>query len=136
KQVFDNPKPVRLLRNVVTVGDASNGGIILDFFAGAGTTAHAVLDLNAQDGGGRKFILVQLPEPTDRDDYPTIAEITKERVRRVIDKLNKEESGKLGHEENSQDRGFKVFKLDESNFKTWQADIPPDTEALSEQLKL
>ena len=79
--------------------DASNGTdngiIVLDFFAGSGTTAHAVLDLNKQDGGNRKFILVQLPEPTGREDYPTIAEITKERVRRVIKKLNDEDTGKL-----------------------------------------
>ena len=64
--------------------------LILDFFAGSGTTAQAVLELNAQDGGNRKFILVQLPELTERKDFPTIADITKERVRRVIKKLGTE----------------------------------------------
>ena len=72
---------------------ARTNDIVLDFFAGSGTTAHAVLDLNKQDGGNRKFILVQLPEPTGREDYPTIADITKERVRRVIKKLNDEDAG-------------------------------------------
>ena len=70
--------------------------IILDFFAGSGTTAQAVLELNAQDGGNRKFILVQLPEPTGRKDFPTIADITKERVRRVIKKLSAAEAEKSG----------------------------------------
>ena len=65
---------------------AKEDDIILDFFAGSGTTAHAVLDLNQEDGGNRKFILVQLPEKTDNPQYPTIAHITRERVRRVIAK--------------------------------------------------
>lgn len=105
--------------------------IILDFFAGSGTTAHAVLDLNKQDGGNRKFILVQLPEPTDRTDYPTIADITKERVRRVIKKLNDED----GNEKN-QDRGFRVFKLAESNFTPWDGSIDQSPEALSKQIEM
>jgi adenine-specific DNA-methyltransferase len=69
-------------------------GLILDFFAGSGTTAQAVLELNAQDGGNREFILVQLPEPTERQEFPTIADITKERVRRVIKKLETELAAK------------------------------------------
>src|SRR2546425_9175348 len=66
----------------------------LDFFAGSATTGHAILDLNKEDGGNRKFILVQLPEPTERKDFPTIADITKERVRRVIKKLEAEIAAK------------------------------------------
>jgi adenine-specific DNA-methyltransferase len=115
----------------------SHDGVYLDFFAGSGTTAQAVLDLNQQDNGNRKFILVQLPEPTAREDYPTIADITKERVRRVIKKLNDEDAGKLDLDaDNKQDRGFRVFKLDESNFKPWNADVSHDTAALKEQLDI
>ena len=139
-EAFDFPKPSALLSYLLSlkINDAdSREGIVLDFFAGSGTTAHAVLDLNKQDNGNRKFILVQLPEPTDRKDYPTIADITKERVRRVIKKLNEEDSGKLDLEgAKPQDRGFKVFKLAESNFKPWNADVPHDTQALEKQLDL
>jgi len=110
--------------------------IVMDFFAGSGATAHAVLNLN-KDGGNRKFILVQLPEPTGRTDYLTIADITKERVRRVIQKLNGEDAGKFDLDNASQqDRGFCVFKLAESNFKTWNADLAHNTSALAQQLEL
>jgi adenine-specific DNA-methyltransferase len=106
------------------------------FFAGSGTTAQAVLKLNAQDAGSRKFILVQLPEPTERKDFATIADITKERVRRIIIKLNETENAKLPMG-NKQDRGFKVFKLSNSNFKVWDAaSSPKDAAGLAEQLKL
>ena len=80
---FDYSKPLTLIKHLLKIS-ADAKDIILDFFAGSGTTAHAALDLNKQDGGNRKFILVQLPEPTDRTDYPTIANITKERVRRLV----------------------------------------------------
>jgi adenine-specific DNA-methyltransferase len=98
--------------------------IILDFLAGSGTTGQGVLEQNNHDRGNRRFILVQLPEPCDENSeaskagYKTIAEITKERVRRVIKKLNAEDEGKLPLKgEQRQDRGFRVFKLAESNFK-------------------
>ncbi|HSX80434.1 MAG TPA: hypothetical protein VLQ80_17915, partial [Candidatus Saccharimonadia bacterium] len=112
--------------------------IMLDFFAGSGTTAQVVLELNKGDGGNRKFILVQLPEPTGRDDYPTIADITKERVRRVIQKLNQEDEGRLPlNGSQKPDLGFRVFKLTESNFETWNANITPgDVSALQQQLEL
>ena len=127
---FDTEKHIKLMTRIVKwIG--TPGNIILDFFAGSGTTAHAVLDLNKQDGGNRKFILVQLPEPTDRTDYPTIADITKERVRRVIKKLNEED----GNEKN-QDRGFRVFKLAESNFTPWDGSIGQSPEALSRQMEM
>jgi adenine-specific DNA-methyltransferase len=92
EQIFSFPKPSLLIRDLILQGMDCDG-VVLDFFAGSGTTAHAVLDLNKQDGANRKFILVQLPEPTGRMDYPTVADITKERVRRVIQKLNDEGSG-------------------------------------------
>jgi adenine-specific DNA-methyltransferase len=132
------PKPVGLIEQLVALGiPAPESGVVLDFFAGSGTTAHAVLDLNKQDGGSRKFILVQLPEPTGREDYPTIADITKERVRRVIAKLSDEDAGKLDLGGGvAPDRGFRVFKLAESNFKPWNAQVAHDAQALEEQLDL
>lgn len=135
---FDTPKPSRLVRRMLEVsGNDDDDSIVLDFFAGSGTTAHAVLELNKLDGGNRKFILVQLPEPTGREDYPSIADITKERVRWVIKKLNDEESGTLDLDDTGkQDRGFRVFKLAESNFKTWNADAPHDVKQLKQQLDL
>ena len=112
-------------------------GIVLDFFAGSGTTAHAVMEMNVQDGGHRKFILVQLPEPTGREDYPTIAEIAKERVRRTIRKLESEGAGKLDLEQTpGSDLGFRVFKLSESNFAAWDAQRPQSAEALQQQLEV
>lgn len=136
EEVFDFSKPSSLLVRLAKQGSGDDG-IVLDFFAGSGSTAHALLELNKQDGGNRKFILVQLPERTGREDYATIAEVTKERVRRVIKQLNKEGAGKLdlvGSEK--QDRGFRVFKLAESNFKPWNAEAPKDTEGLAKQLEL
>ena len=129
-KLFTTPKPVRLVNRMLGIG-ADQEDLILDFFAGSGTTAHAVLDLNKQDGGNRKFILVQLPEPTDRTDYPTIADITKERVRRVIKKLNDEDGN-----EKQQDRGFRVFKLAESNFTPWDGSIDQSPEDISRQMEM
>jgi adenine-specific DNA-methyltransferase len=135
--VIQFPKPVALVTYLLHFGSGRDS-IILDFFAGSGTTAQAVLELNKQDGGNRKFILVQLPEPAGRDDYPTIADITKERVRRLIQKLNQEGEGKLPlNGSQKPDLGFKVFKLAESNFETWNANISPDdVSALQQQLEL
>lgn len=124
-KVFSFPKPSSLVAYLSSI--TSNKDIILDFFAGSATTAHAVLDLNRQDGGNRKFILVQLPEPCAPESaaftagYRTIADIGKERIRRVINKFNTEDEGKLDLDQNGgRDRGFKVLKLDKSNFKKWQ----------------
>ena len=105
---------------------------------GSGTTAQAILELNDEDGGNRKFILVQLPEPTGREDYPTVADMTKERVRRVIQKLDKKDEDKLPlNGSQKPDRGFRVFKLAESNFETWNANVAPgDVAALQQQLEL
>jgi len=132
--IFENPKPNGLILELLRLG-SQNDSLVLDFFAGSGTTAQAVLEMNKEDGGNRKFILVQLPEPTGREDYPTIAGITKERVRRVIKKLNDSEAGQLPLEA-PQDRGFRVFKLDASNFKPWDANAPKDAQTLERQLEL
>jgi len=138
EKVFPFSKPASLIRVLIDQATARNNELILDFFAGSGTTAQAVFELNKQDGGNRRFVLVQLPEPTGREDYPTISDICKERVRRVIKKLNSEDEGKLSLQGNQkQDRGFRVFKLAESNFKTWNANVPSgDVSALKEQLEL
>jgi adenine-specific DNA-methyltransferase len=99
-----------------------------------------VLEQNNLDGGDRHFVLVQLPEPTGHDDYPTIVDITKERVRRVIKKLDTEAvftDGELIKEDlTKQDLGFRVFKLADSNFKPWDAEISHESGALVQQLEL
>jgi len=141
-QYFDYPKPSSLLKYLVGLCEPKDG-LVLDFFAGSGTTGHAVLDLNRQDGGNRKFILIQLPEPcaenTDaaKAGYKTIADIAKERVRRVIKKLSESEASPLPVAgAPTQDRGFRVFKLAESNFKAWDAQVAHEAAALEKQLEL
>lgn len=137
ERVFQFPKPSELIRHFIAYAHPEREFIVLDFFAGSGSTANAVLNQNKEDGGSRKFISVQLPEPTGRKDYPTIADITKERVRRVIQELNEEEDGKLELESSGKrDRGFRVFKLAESNFKTWDSGASNDAQSLERQLDL
>lgn len=105
--LFNNPKPIALLKYLLAVGTARDTeDIVLDFFAGTGSTAHAVLQKNREDGGNRRFILVQLPEPTNRPDFATIAEIGKERIRRVSRRMKAE-----GEQTTNADLGFQVFKI-------------------------
>ena len=136
--VFETPKPKRLIQKMLRLATTSNDNdIILDFFSGSASTGHAVMELNKEDDGNRRFILVQLPEQTGSKDYPTIAEMGKERLRRVgaqilnsqrekkvpkqngqlslVDTLDPESSVSIA----SLDTGFKVFKLDSSNCNTW-----------------
>lgn len=114
---FNNPKPLQLLYDFVQIGSCEDS-LILDFFSGSGTTAHAVMQLNAEDGGHRKFICVQFDEETPEDSearkagYKTIPDIAKERIRRAATKI-KEENPLTA---NSLDTGFRVFRLDSSNF--------------------
>lgn len=141
KKLFDFPKPIGMLKRLIhIVPNSSQDDIILDFFSGSATTAHAVLDLNKQDGGNRKFILVQLPEPCDENSeafkagFKTIAEIGKERIRRVINRI-KEEKAQLSidsliNDEKPLDLGFKVMKLASSSFKKWNK----TTETTDEEL--
>ena len=136
KNIFDNSKPSQIIKHFLETG-INTKDIILDFFAGSSTTAHAVLELNKEDNNNRKFIMVQLPEACDENSeafkagYKTIADIGKERIRRAINKINEEENGKLDLNGSAQqDRGFKVFKLTESNFKIWDGTAPKDTEQL------
>ena len=138
-KIFVHSKPSITVKHVVNIA-AQNNDIILDFFSGSGTTAQAVLELNKEDGGNRKFILVQLPEKCDEDSeafkagYKTIADIGKERIRRVIKKIQDDKDGKLDLEEKKQDLGFKVFKLSPSNFKIWRGADIDNEETLLEQL--
>ena len=133
KAPFDTPKPTTLLLQMLKIGSNPND-IILDFFSGSGTTAHAVMQLNAEDGGNRRYICVQLPEECDpkseaaKAGFANIAEIAKERIRRAGSQI----SGSL-KDNQSVDAGFKVFKLAESNFKRWQK---PDLAQLGETLEI
>jgi adenine-specific DNA-methyltransferase len=131
--IFQTPKPTRLIKKMLSLGTSSETeDIVLDFFAGSGTTGHAVLDQNASDEGSRKVILVQLPEPTERKDYPTIAEITKERLRRAGKKVQDENPMFAG------DLGFRVFKLASSNIRAWDPnrdDLPTTLHDSIEHLK-
>lgn len=139
-EVFGTPKPTALIRKILQLATSREGSdLILDFFAGSGTTAQAVLELNLEDGGNRKFILVQLPEPTGRADFATIAEITKERVRRVIRRIEKERAGQLELSSGAPtvDLGFKVFKLAPSNFSVWDPTLAPaQPDELAQQWQL
>lgn len=143
KDFFDYPKPVDLIKRCLTLYSQPDS-IILDFFAGSATTAHAVMELNAEDGGQRKFIMVQLPEPCDEKSeagkagFKTIADIGKERIRRAISKIKQEQDSELGLGGTKDiDLGFKVLKLHKSNFKQWQ-ELPPDAtvDQIQEQLEL
>jgi adenine-specific DNA-methyltransferase len=126
---FETPKPVSLIKRMLEIA-ADSDGIFLDFFAGSGTTAQAVLELNREDGGNRRFICVQLPEPTGGAEYSTIAAISRERIRRVIAKMQAAQNGTLDVSTRAtpEDLGFKAFKLTSSNFRQWQ-NLPPDVDA-------
>jgi len=126
---FDFPKDESVIREIVEMISAGDD-IVLDFFAGSGTTGHAVMEQNAADGGNRRYVLVQLPEPTGREDYPTIADLTKERLRRAGAKIKAEHGDKLFERDTPLDTGFRVFKLDSANVKAWEA---PTTDELDEQ---
>ena len=123
-KVFPFPKPSALIAHFIQYAHPEKKFIVLDFFAGSGSTLDAILRLNMADSGRRRFIAVQLPERTGRDDFATIAEITKERVRKVGRKLKSERGFSVG------DVGFRVFKLDTSNIRAWD----PDRENLERSL--
>ena len=133
EKIFNYPKSVKYIKTLLST-ISSDDSLVLDFFSGSATTAHAVMQLNAEDGGHRKFIMVQLPEPCDEKSeafkagYKNICEIGKERIRRAGDKILKEcgvgsvESGadgnsKLNTPNSTLDIGFRVFRVDESNMK-------------------
>jgi adenine-specific DNA-methyltransferase len=118
ENVLNSVKPTRLLRHLLKIGTSpKNENIVLDFFAGSGPMAHAVMLQNFDDGGNRKFILVQLPEklPKEEASAKTIADLAKSRIRNVIKKIYGKNPGKSG-------LGFKLFKLDSSNIRAWNPD--------------
>lgn len=127
KDIFDHPKPPSLMRYIISFLRESKdeADIFLDFFAGSSATAHAVMQLNAEDGGKRRFIMVQLPEITSEDSaarkagYETIAEIGRERIRRAAEKVKTDFAEKLLERETPLDVGFKAFSLDTTNFREW-----------------
>lgn len=131
--VLEFPKPIELVKRCVQLSTSENE-IILDFFAGSSTTAHAVMQLNSEDKGERKFIMVQLPEPADEKSealkagYKTVAEISKERIRRASNKIKEENPDYQG------DLGFKVFKLDSTNIKPWELDFDLTEQDLEDQI--
>ncbi|HDV0666815.1 TPA: site-specific DNA-methyltransferase, partial [Acinetobacter baumannii] len=120
KSVFDFPKPKYLIQKILSLV-STNNEIILDFFSGSATTAHAVMQLNAEDNGNRKFIMVQLPEQVDekkeafKAGYKTIADVSKDRIRRAGKKILEDNVNKEGIE--NLDIGFRVLKIDSSNMK-------------------
>lgn len=129
KNLFSHPKPLNLIKHLLTF-DTKDDDIILDFFSGSATTAHAVMQLNAADGGNRKFICVQLPELCDEKSeaykagYKNICEIGKERIRRAGAKILEEKGDQIAigdEEKETLDIGFKVFKLDTSNLRIWDS---------------
>ena len=128
EKIFSNPKPTALLNRIIELVTSSDSeDIILDFFAGSGTTGHAVMARNVVDGGNRRFVLVQLPEMTEHRLYPTIADMTRERVRRAATKLGQQPT--LDRE--NLDLGFRSYHLAASNFTVWDASPTSD---LSSQL--
>jgi adenine-specific DNA-methyltransferase len=137
--VMSFPKSHFLLKKIVDVSTYSES-ITLDFFSGSGTLGQAVLDLNKEDGGNRKFICVQLPEKTDEKSeaykagYKTISAIAETRIRKVIEKSEREREGELALEE-KQILGFRKFTLQDSNFKLWRGDLK-DVESLKTQMQL
>ena len=137
--IFEYSKPTQLIKHFVQIATLpEENHIILDFFAGSGTTAQAVMELNEEDGGNRQFICVQMPEPTDENSearkagYKTIADITKARIRKVIEKIEKERTGQIEFSKKTLP-SFQHFVLSESNFKVWRSDIQ-GKEAIALQL--
>lgn len=137
-EMFSFPKPIYILKKLILMLDLNYQDIILDFFAGSGTTAHAVMQLNAEDGGSRKCISIQLPEICEEKSeafkagYKTIADIAKERIRRAGKKIKEDNKDKENIDQ--LDIGFKVLKVSDSNFREWRTDI--SSEKLDEQLDL
>lgn len=137
--VFTNPKPVGLIKKCAIVS-TSDDDIILDFFSGSATTAHAVMLLNAEDGGNRKHIQVQLPEPVDAKErahslgFKKISDIAIERIRRAGEKIKTDYVEELAEREAQLDIGFKVFKLADTNFTKWKTSSDTDQDNLQQHL--
>jgi len=113
--IFETPKPIKLISKMLQLTtNSKDGDLVLDFFAGSCSTAHAVMTKNLEDQGNRQFICVQLPEPTGTPSYPTVADLGKERIRRAGIKLRETPQS------TNIDTGFRVYKLAETNYKAWE----------------
>ncbi|THD14657.1 site-specific DNA-methyltransferase [Anoxybacillus ayderensis] len=123
-------KPIELIKRCISIDDDPEG-IILDFFAGSGSTGHAVLDLNRLTGGNRKFILVQIPEKAKETEYETIVEITKERLKKSIQELN-EQANNI----QSEDLGFAFYRLSKTNIRKWNGEASENIEQLEANLDM
>ena len=138
--VLDTVKPTALIRRMLQIATRTHeNDIVLDFFAGSGTTGHSVLLQNHEDGGNRKFILIQLPEPLPKpeDKLKTIADICKQRISGVVGAIERETAGKLNvFKSEGQKQGFRDFKLAESNFTAWEGEASKDAKTLEQQLTL
>lgn len=144
KGLFNFPKDVDVLSNFIKLS-TKNNDIVLDFFAGSATTAHAVIELNKEDELNRKFICVQIPEPiVDAGNYKTIADISKARIRKVIENVTKEKE-KIKSKNEAElfgtsgiktkiDLGFKAYKLSKSNFKVWDTTLEKEPELIQQKL--
>jgi adenine-specific DNA-methyltransferase len=138
EDIFVTPKPTRLLERMLRLTTtAADGDMLVDFFAGTAPLAHATMNLNAEDGGNRRYVCVQLPEPLPSPEkgLKTIADIGKERIRRVIAKMKKEQEGKLATD-GPQDLGFRVYKLAESNMKPWKGTDEKDPEKYAKTMEM
>jgi adenine-specific DNA-methyltransferase len=144
-RVFDTPKPTLLIQRMLQLStEPHEEHIVLDFFSGSSTTAHAVLRQNREDGGNRRFVLVQMPEPVPpsspahKAGFRDIAEIGRERMRRAIVRMSKEGEGRLdlGNPQVPEDLGFRAFELAESNYRPWRGVATKDGETYSETMAL
>ncbi|SFS17451.1 adenine-specific DNA-methyltransferase [Microbacterium sp. cf046] len=138
---FDYTKPVELLKTIIALGTTPVAGdIVLDFFAGSGTTAHAVMHLNAEDGGNRRHIQVQLPEPTPEDSdarragYATLSKIARKRIDLAGDRAVAEMRQQLGSRQASFDTGFRSYKLADTSFSKWRVASDTNANALEQHL--
>jgi adenine-specific DNA-methyltransferase len=136
---FDYPKPINLIKLLVEAGTEKDS-TVLDFFAGSATTAHAVMQLNSDDGGSRRFIQVQLPEPThDGSDarnagFDTIADISRRRIALAAGKISSEQDELLATRETPLDLGFRAYKLGDTNFSKWRTSSDVDADMLQQRL--
>jgi len=140
ENVFNTVKPTRLIQRILQIAsESSSNDIILDFFSGSASTAHATFKQNHEDNGTRNFILVQLPEPLPKPETKirTIADIGKERLYQVINKIQDDDRAQqtlVNDHELPEDLGFRVFKLRESNYRQWKGVDEKDGEAYADQM--
>ena len=140
RTIFETLKPVRLMKMLALIAGTKNDDIILDFFSGSGTTAQSVMTLNAEDGGSRKHIQVQLPEPTEHDSeaykrgYKTVSEISLARIKKAAAKISEEFADNIAKRDKPFDTGYRVYKLADTNFTKWQSGGETDKDSVQQQL--